>query len=63
MPPGKTLSPRFLSSTPRQKEITHSTQITFSDDIFSSAEKGVEDYGARKMTKIKPTTALPYPIF
>ena len=29
------LSPRFLSLTPRQKEITHDTQTAFSEDIYS----------------------------
>ena len=38
--------------TPRQKEITHSSQT-----LFSSAERG-EDYGFEKITKIKPIMVL-----
>ena len=34
------------------------TPKLFSEDIYSSTEKGVEDYGVRQMTKIKPTTVL-----
>ena len=38
MPPSK-LSPRFLSLPPRQKEITHSSQTVFSEDLFFPQQK------------------------
>ena len=36
----------------RQKEITHSSQTRFFENLFSPVERE-EDYGAEKMTKIK----------
>ena len=36
------LSPRFLSLFPRQMGIAHSSGTTFSEDIFSWAERGAE---------------------
>ena len=55
--PKTKLSPRFLSLSPRQKEIAHSSRTAFSEDIFSSGERGGgggggEDYGVEKNTKI-----------
>ena len=46
------LSPRFLSLSPRQTRILHSTRTAFCEDIFSWAERGGEDYIAEKITKI-----------
>ena len=34
------LCARFLSSPPRQKEITHSCRTAFSEDLFSPKQKG-----------------------
>ena len=34
------LYPRFLSLSPRQTEIAHSSRIAFFEDIFSRAERG-----------------------
>ena len=52
--PKAKLPPRFLSLSPRQKEIAHSSRTAFSEDIFSSAERGGgrKDYGVEKNTKI-----------
>ena len=50
--PQAKLTPRFLSLSPRQTGIVHSTQIAFSEDIFSWAEKGGENYVVEKITKI-----------
>ena len=50
--PQAKLSPRFSLLSPRQKEIVHSSRTAFSEDIFSRAERGVEDYGVEKNTKI-----------
>ena len=60
-PQGK-ISPRILSLSSRQKNITHSSRTAFSKDIFFSAERG-EGGGGRgwwswKNTKIKPTRVL-----
>ena len=52
MTPSKTL-PRFLSLSSRQTEIAHSSRTTFFEDIFSWGERGGEDYGVEKITKIK----------
>ena len=38
--PQAKLSPRFLSLSPRQTGIAHSSRITFFEDIFSWAERG-----------------------
>ena len=38
--PKQKLSPRFLSVSPRQKEIPHSSRTAFSEYIFSLAERG-----------------------
>ena len=46
------LSPRFLLLSPRQTGIAHSSRTAFSEDIFSWAERGGEDYGVEKVTKI-----------
>ena len=50
--PKAKLSPRFWSLPPRQTRIAHSTRTAFSEDIFSRAERGGEDYVAEKITKI-----------
>ena len=39
--PQAKLSPRFLSSSPRQMEIAHSSRTEFSEGIFSRAEREV----------------------
>ena len=56
--PQAKLSPRFLSLSPRQAGIAHSSRTAFSEDIFSWAERWRgeqvgEDYGVEKITKIK----------
>ena len=51
MTPSKTL-PRFLSLSSRQTEIAHSSRTTFFEDIFSWGERGGEDYGVERITKI-----------
>ena len=57
--PQAKLSPSFLLLPPRQKEITHSSQIAFSEDLFLPSRKGRgEDYGVKKITKIQPTREL-----
>ena len=38
--PQAKLSPRFLSLLPRQKEITHSSQTMFSEDLYFPSRKG-----------------------
>ena len=50
--PQAKLSPRFLSLSPRQTGIAHSSRTAFSEDIFSWAERGGEDYVVEKITKI-----------
>ena len=50
--PQTKLSSMFLSSPPRQKEITHFSKQHFLSMYFSQAERQ-ENYGAAKMTKIK----------
>ena len=50
--PGAKLYPRFLSLSPRQTGIAHSTRTTFSEDIFSWTKRGREDYVVEKTTKI-----------
>ena len=50
--PQAKLSPRFWSLSPRQTGISHSTRTAFSEDIFSWAERGGEDYVVKKITKI-----------
>ena len=40
--PEAKLSPRFLSLLRRQKEITHSSQTVFSEDLFFPQQKGGE---------------------
>ena len=49
--PSKTL-PQFLSLSPKQTRIAHSTRTAFSEDIFPWAERGGEDYAVEKITKI-----------
>ena len=40
-PPQSKLAPKFLSSHPRQKEITHSPRLHFFENLFpSTAERG-----------------------
>ena len=39
MPPSKTLSQVFIIPPPRQKEITHSSQTVFSEDLFFPQQK------------------------
>ena len=59
MPPSKTLSQVFIIPPPRQKEITHSSQTVFSEDLFFPQQKeGKEDYGVEEITKIKLTRVL-----
>ena len=43
--PEARLSLRFLSLSPRQMGITHSSWTAFSEDIFSLSRKGRDDYG------------------
>ena len=51
--PQAKLSPRFLSLSPRQTGIVHSSRTAFSEDIFSWAERGGgEDYVVEKIAKI-----------
>ena len=49
--PSKTL-PQFLSLSPKQTRIAHSTRTAFSEDIFPWAERGGEDYAVEKITQI-----------
>ena len=49
--PQAKLSPRFLSLSSRQTGIAHSSQTAFSEDIFSRAERGGQDYVVQKITK------------
>ena len=51
-------SPPSLS--PRQTGIAHSSRTAFSEDIFSIAEKGGEDYGVEKITKINKSFGLKF---
>ena len=51
MPPSKTL-PQVLIIIPRQTGIAHFTRTAFSEDTFSRAERGGEDYVVEKITKI-----------
>ena len=56
MPPSKTLPQvifLFLLLSRRHTKITHSSRTAFSEDIFSRAERGEEDYIVEKITKIK----------
>ena len=49
------ISPMFLSLSPRQTEISHSSRTAVSEDIFSWAERGGEggeDDVVEKITKI-----------
>ena len=46
------LSQRFWSLSPRQTGIAHSIRTAFSEDIFSWAERGGDDYVVEKITKI-----------
>ena len=61
MPPSKTLSQVFIiTPTPMHKEITHSSQTAFSEDLLFPQQKvgGGEggDYGVENLiTTIKPT--------
>ena len=45
-------SPRFLSLSSRQTGIAHSSRTAFFEDIFFWGERGVENYGVKKNTKI-----------
>ena len=51
-------SRRFWLLPPRQKKITHYSQIGYSEDLFFPSRKGGEDYGVEKITKIKPTRVV-----
>ena len=42
----------FLSSSPRQKEITNFPPLAFFENLFSPGKRE-KDYGAEKKTKIK----------
>ena len=45
VPPESKLAPKFLSSHPRQKEITHSFRQQFFKNLFPpTAERGGENY-------------------
>ena len=57
MHPSKTF-PRSLSLFPSQKEITHSSGTLFSENLFFPKRKWGKDYGAKRMTKIKPKRVL-----
>ena len=50
--PQAKISLRFLSLSTRQTGMAHSSRTAFSEDIFSWAERGREDYGVEKITKI-----------
>ena len=50
--PQAKISPRFLSLSTRQTGMAHSSRTASSEDIFSYAERGGEDYGVEKITKI-----------
>ena len=50
--PQAKLSPRFLSLSPRQTGIAHSSRTAFSEDIFCEQKEGGEDYVVEKITKI-----------
>ena len=58
------LSPRFLSLSPRQTGIAHSSRTAFFEDIFSPKEKRGEGRGKRimelkklpKLTKVSVTS-------
>ena len=42
-PPHSKLSPKFLSSHPRQREINHSPRLQFFENPFLQQQKGVEE--------------------
>ena len=50
--PKQNSPPVFWSLSPRQMGIAHSTRTAFSEDTFSWAERGGEDYVVEKITKI-----------
>ena len=55
------LSPGFLSSLARQKEITSSRKVEFFETLFfpsAEMEAGGRNYGKLKMTKIKLVRVL-----
>ena len=61
--PRAKLSPRFLSLSPREKEITHSSRAAFSEDISSSAERGGEKIMEfKKLPKLTRVLVLLNPI-
>ena len=50
--PKQNSPPRFLSLSPRQKEITHSSQAAFSEDLFFPQQlKKFENLEMKKLTK------------
>ena len=50
--PKAKLSPRFLSLSPRQMGIAHSSWTAFSEEFFPEQKGGWEGYGVEKITKI-----------
>ena len=50
--PQAKLSPRFLSLSPRQTGMAHSSQTAFFEDIFLRGERRGEDYEVEKNTRI-----------
>ena len=58
MPPSKTLPQVFIIIS-QATEITHSSRTAFSEDLFfPNGKGGGGDYGAKKISKLKPTRVL-----